>query len=133
MIKLSSIFKFKDKPVTEEGYEAIYLIIPSCVKSDQLDKVDEYLNILRDKYIKYNKEPKAYYTKMCLYLSGVYKKKMDEEKDEAKKAEFDKIRTDYYKRTLDVGEGNAPVAYALANKEFKLTFDLQKQGKKGRG
>ena len=122
--------KFKDKPATEEGYEAMYLLIPSCVKSDQLDKVDEYLNVLRDKYIKYNKEPKAYYTKMCLYLSGVYKKKMDEEKDEAKKSEFDNIRTEYYKRTLEFGEGNAPVAYALANKDFKLTFDLQKQGKK---
>lgn len=121
---------FKSKAVSEEGYEAIYLTIPSLVKSEQLDKVDEYLDLLGSKYIKYNKKPNDYYTKMCLYLSGVYKKKMDEEEDEVKKSEYDKIRTAYYKRTLDVGEGNAPVAYALANKEFKLTFDLQKQKKK---
>ena len=122
--------KFKDKAATEEGYEAIYLMIPSLVKSDQLDKVDEFLDILGTKYIKYNKKPNDYYTKMCLYLSGVYKKKMEEETNEGKKFEYDQIRTAYYKRTLEGEGGNAPVAYALANKEFKLTFELQKQNKK---
>lgn len=121
---------FKTKSATKEGYEAMYLAIPSSVKSEQLDRADEYLDVLRDKYLKYNKEPNAYYTKMCLYMSGVYKKKMDETENKEEKAKFDQIRTDYYKRTLEVGKGNAPVAYSLANKEFVLTFELKKQGKK---
>jgi tetratricopeptide (TPR) repeat protein len=127
---IENFAQFKTKAASKEGYEAMYLIIPSLVKSDRLDEVDEYLDILKGKYRSYNKAPNAYYTKMCLYLSGVYKTKMEEAKSDEEKSKFDQIRTDYYKRTLDFGEGNAPVAYALANKEFSLVFKLTEQKKK---
>ena len=117
--------KYKSLSVSIEAFEALYLLIPSYVKSDQIEKVDEILNLMEEKYLKFNKKPKDYFTKMNLYMSGIYKKMMEETKDESKKIEYDKIRTQYYLNTVMPCDSrkSSSVAYALANKSFKNLFN----------
>ena len=122
--------KYLEKAPSAEAYEAIYYSIPACVKSEKLDQVEKYLSVLQGKYIDYNKKPKDYFTKSCLYLSGVYRTKMNEATDPAKKKEFDRIRTEYYERSLQGGGGTAAVNYVLANKAFAASIDLQKAKKR---
>ncbi|MCM8534520.1 MAG: hypothetical protein NE334_01145 [Lentisphaeraceae bacterium] len=120
---------YKDKEATQSGYDAMYYIIPSLVKSDQINNVDEYLNILRKKYIKFDIEPKNYVTKIHLYMSGVYKKMMEETKDELKKKEYDKIRTNYYLAVYRPSHNEADIHYLLALKNFSKAFELHKLNK----
>ena len=120
--------KYVEKAASPQAYEAIFYAIPASVKAEKLDLADKYLDILETKYIDFNKKPKDYFTKSCLYLSGVYRTKMNEEQDAAKKKEYDRIRTEYYERSL-AGGGTAQVTYVLANKAFKQAVEA-KQAKK---
>jgi len=116
--------KYIDKAPSADAYEAIFYSIPASVKAEKLDGVDKYLDILEEKYIAYNKKPKDYFTQSCLYLSGVYRTKMNEAQDAKKKKEYDQIRTEYYERSL-AGGGTPQVVYVLANKAFKLAVEHQ--------
>lgn len=122
--------KYVEMDPSAEAYEAIYYAIPASVKAEKLDAVEKYLSVLQEKYISFNKKPKDYFTKSCLYLSGVYRTKMNEEQDAAKKKEYDRIRTEYYERSLQGGGGSANISYVLANKAFKAAVDLQKAKKR---
>ena len=121
--------KYVDQDPSADAYEAIFYSIPASVKAEKLDKVNDYLDILEEKYITYNKKPKDYFTQSCLYLSGVYRTKMNEAQDANKKKEYDRIRTEYYERSL-AGGGTAQVVYVLANKSFKRAVELKQAKKK---
>ena len=121
--------KYTTQDPSPDAYEAIFYSIPASVKAEKFDKVNDYLDILEDKYISYNQKPKDYFTQSCLYLSGVYRTKMNEAQDAKKKNEYDRIRTEYYERSL-AGGGTAQVVYVLANKAFKLAVEAKEAKKK---
>lgn len=121
--------KYKEAAPSAKAYEAIYYAIPASVKGEKFDLANEYLDILENKYLEYNKKPKDYFTQACLYLSGVFRTKMNEAQEADKKKEYDRIRTAYYERSLS-GGGTAQVVYLLANKTFKTAVELRKEKKK---
>lgn len=127
---LSYFDSFLPKAASKEGYEAIFLAVPTLVKLEKIENVEKYLTVLEKKYPSYDSKPgsKKRVEGSLKYMSGVYKVKKDAEKDDAKKKVLEAKQYEYFERANNIGTGSAPITYALAAKKFDKVIDDVKKG-----